>query len=60
MLISISLNSFLVIFMTCSGDVDGRVPVTSTLASLAKMRLTVKTPWHPWFHGGEVFFSPFL
>ncbi|KAJ9685580.1 hypothetical protein PVL29_017567 [Vitis rotundifolia] len=37
-----------------SGDVDGRVPVTSTLASLAKMRLTVKTPWHPWFLHGEV------
>ncbi|KAL6326873.1 hypothetical protein AAG906_012149 [Vitis piasezkii] len=37
-----------------SGDVDGRVPVTSTLASLDKMRLTVKTPWHPWFLHGEV------
>ncbi|EXB95303.1 Serine carboxypeptidase-like 40 [Morus notabilis] len=37
-----------------SGDIDGRVPVTSTKYSIAKMNLPVKTEWHPWFFGGEV------
>ncbi|XP_071708836.1 serine carboxypeptidase-like 40 [Rutidosis leptorrhynchoides] len=37
-----------------SGDVDGRVPVTSTKWSLKKMNLTIKTPWRPWYHQGEV------
>ncbi|GMY22561.1 serine carboxypeptidase-like 40 isoform X3 [Fagus crenata] len=37
-----------------SGDIDGRVPVTSTKYSLNKMKLPVKTEWHPWFLGGEV------
>ncbi len=40
--------------MECSGDIDGRVPVTSTKYSLNKMKLPVKTEWHPWFLGGEV------
>ncbi|XP_034705435.1 serine carboxypeptidase-like 40 [Vitis riparia] len=37
-----------------SGDTDGRVPVTSTMASIDTMKLSVKTPWHPWFVAGEV------
>ncbi|RVX00406.1 Serine carboxypeptidase-like 40 [Vitis vinifera] len=36
------------------GDTDGRVPVTSTMASIDTMKLSVKTPWHPWFVAGEV------
>ncbi|KAA8515624.1 hypothetical protein F0562_018765 [Nyssa sinensis] len=37
-----------------SGDIDGRVPVTSTQYSINKMKLPVKTSWHPWLHKGEV------
>ncbi|XP_028085792.1 serine carboxypeptidase-like 40 isoform X2 [Camellia sinensis] len=37
-----------------SGDVDGRVPVTSTKYSINKMKLHLKTPWHPWYLNGEV------
>ncbi|XP_030532237.1 serine carboxypeptidase-like 40 [Rhodamnia argentea] len=37
-----------------SGDTDGRVPVTSTRRSLSKMSLPTKSPWRPWFLGGEV------
>lgn len=37
-----------------SGDVDGRVPVTSTKYSIEKMNLPAKTDWHPWFVNGEV------
>ncbi|MED6119288.1 Serine carboxypeptidase-like 40 [Stylosanthes scabra] len=37
-----------------SGDVDGRVPVTSTKYSIKKMNLTTQTKWHPWFAYGDV------
>nr|XP_023897133.1 serine carboxypeptidase-like 40 [Quercus suber] len=37
-----------------SGDIDGRVPVTSTKYSINKMKLPVKTAWHPWFLNKEV------
>ncbi|KAI6675922.1 hypothetical protein NL676_036718 [Syzygium grande] len=37
-----------------SGDTDARVPVTSTQRSLSKMSLPTKSPWRPWFLGGEV------
>ncbi|KAK6928798.1 Peptidase S10, serine carboxypeptidase [Dillenia turbinata] len=37
-----------------SGDMDGRIPVTSTLNSIKEMNLSVKTSWRPWFVGGEV------
>ncbi|KAK3422974.1 hypothetical protein EUGRSUZ_G03332 [Eucalyptus grandis] len=37
-----------------SGDTDGRLPVTSTQRSLSKMGLPTKSPWRPWFLGGEV------
>lgn len=37
-----------------SGDVDGRIPVTSTRSSINAMKVPVKTPWRPWFVDGEV------
>ncbi|XP_027354381.1 serine carboxypeptidase-like 40 isoform X2 [Abrus precatorius] len=37
-----------------SGDTDGRVPITSTKYSINKMKLPIKTVWHPWFTRGEV------
>ncbi|KAL3625765.1 hypothetical protein CASFOL_030294 [Castilleja foliolosa] len=37
-----------------SGDVDGNVPVTSTQKTIKQMNLPVETPWHPWYHDGEV------
>lgn len=37
-----------------SGDTDGRVPVTSTKASINKMKLPVTSSWHPWFVKQEV------
>ncbi|KAG2668751.1 hypothetical protein I3760_14G005500 [Carya illinoinensis] len=37
-----------------SGDIDGRVPVTSTKYSIKKMNLPVKTAWHAWYLNGEV------
>ncbi|KAI9075402.1 hypothetical protein K1719_042652 [Acacia pycnantha] len=37
-----------------SGDIDGRVPVTSTKYSIERMNLPVKTAWRPWFVNGEV------
>ena len=40
--------------MKRSGDIDARVPVTSTKYSINKMKLPVKTAWHPWFLSGEV------
>ncbi|KAE9584727.1 putative carboxypeptidase D [Lupinus albus] len=37
-----------------SGDIDGRVPITSTKYSIKKMNLSTKTAWYPWFFNGEV------
>ncbi|KAL3621175.1 hypothetical protein CASFOL_036087 [Castilleja foliolosa] len=37
-----------------SGDVDGRIPVTSTLYSMPKLGASVKTQWYPWYLQGEV------
>ncbi|XP_051124209.1 serine carboxypeptidase-like 40 [Andrographis paniculata] len=37
-----------------SGDIDGRIPVTSTKKSIKKMNLDIKVSWHPWFVAGEV------
>ncbi|XP_071690091.1 serine carboxypeptidase-like 40 [Rutidosis leptorrhynchoides] len=38
---------------TFSGDVDARVPITSTKYSIDSMKLPIKTKWHPWFHQQE-------
>lgn len=32
-----------------SGDVDSVVPVTATRYSLARLKLTTKVPWYPWY-----------
>ncbi|KAI4384654.1 hypothetical protein MLD38_002776 [Melastoma candidum] len=37
-----------------SGDIDGRVPVTSTQYSIAAMKLPIKTGWRPWYLSSEV------
>ncbi|KAL5543625.1 hypothetical protein UlMin_007409 [Ulmus minor] len=37
-----------------SGDIDGRVPITSTIYSINKLKLPVKTSWHPWYLNAEV------
>ncbi|CAK9147525.1 unnamed protein product [Ilex paraguariensis] len=37
-----------------SGDIDGRVPVTSTKYSINKMKLSVKSPWQPWYLNTQV------
>ncbi|KAL5995231.1 hypothetical protein ACLOJK_025289 [Asimina triloba] len=37
-----------------SGDIDGRLPITSTRYSLNKLKLPVKSAWRPWFVNGEV------
>ncbi|KAF1883398.1 hypothetical protein Lal_00042312 [Lupinus albus] len=35
------------------GDIDGRVPVTSTKYSIKKMNLSTKTAWYPWLFNVE-------
>lgn len=40
--------------LTCSGDTDSVVPVTATRFSLSHLNLTIKTPWYPWYTGGQV------
>ncbi|KAF5747402.1 hypothetical protein HS088_TW05G00123 [Tripterygium wilfordii] len=37
-----------------SGDIDGRVPVTSTRYSLRKLGLKVKEAWRPWYENHQV------
>ncbi|KAI3448853.1 hypothetical protein Pfo_005518 [Paulownia fortunei] len=37
-----------------SGDIDGRIPVTSTKLCIELMKLPPKTSWLPWYHGGQV------
>nr|CAD1833636.1 unnamed protein product [Ananas comosus var. bracteatus] len=37
-----------------SGDVDGRVPVTSSRYSINQLKLPVKTSWKPWSIDDEV------
>ncbi|XP_057790038.1 serine carboxypeptidase-like 40 [Salvia miltiorrhiza] len=37
-----------------SGDVDGRVPVTSTKLSIQLMKLNPTTPWLPWYLHDQV------
>lgn len=38
----------------CSGDTDGRLPVTSTNYSMKKIKARVKTPWYPWYYQDQV------
>ncbi|KAI3755526.1 hypothetical protein L1987_55329 [Smallanthus sonchifolius] len=37
-----------------SGDTDGRVSVTTTRYAINKLQTSVKVPWYPWMHQGEV------
>ncbi|ERM97607.1 hypothetical protein AMTRI_Chr04g247100 [Amborella trichopoda] len=37
-----------------SGDIDGRVPVTSSRYSVNSLNLTKVTPWHSWYLNEEV------
>lgn len=46
----------LIVFtFSCSGDTDSVVPVTATRFALNHLNLTIKTPWYPWYTGGQVF-----
>lgn len=40
--------------MICSGDTDGRVPVTSSRYAITTMNLPVTTPWRPWYSNKQV------
>ena len=42
------------IYLHCSGDTDAVVPVTATKLSLSHLNLRIKTPWYPWYVGGQV------
>ncbi|KAK3025240.1 hypothetical protein RJ639_044588 [Escallonia herrerae] len=37
-----------------SGDTDMVVPVTATRYAINKLKISVKTGWHPWYIQGEV------
>jgi len=37
-----------------SGDLDARVPVTSTELSIDELKLPIQTTWYPWSNGDEV------
>lgn len=37
-----------------SGDMDGRVPITSSRYSINTLHLPVETAWHPWYTNQEV------
>ncbi|KAF3792853.1 hypothetical protein EJ110_NYTH10847 [Nymphaea thermarum] len=47
------MNASLRVWMY-NGDVDGRVPVTSTRYSLKELKLPVATKWYPWAFSEEV------
>ncbi|RHN68889.1 putative carboxypeptidase D [Medicago truncatula] len=38
----------------CSGDTDGRVPVTSSRYSINTLKLPINDAWHPWYSGKEI------
>ncbi|KAF9622669.1 hypothetical protein IFM89_032590 [Coptis chinensis] len=38
----------------CSGDMDGRVPVTSSRYSIDTFKLPIETEWRPWYTNEEV------
>ncbi|KAD4888690.1 hypothetical protein E3N88_20763 [Mikania micrantha] len=37
-----------------SGDIDGRIPVTSSRYSVNKLKIPVVVPWRPWYYNKEV------
>ncbi|MFS7972666.1 putative carboxypeptidase D [Helianthus anomalus] len=42
------------------GDIDGRVPVTSSRYSVNKLKIPVVIPWRPWYYNKEVHSIPTL
>ncbi|KAL2321881.1 hypothetical protein Fmac_026260 [Flemingia macrophylla] len=38
----------------CSGDTDGKVPVTSSRYAINTLKLPIQVPWRPWYSGNEV------
>ncbi|XP_024969719.1 serine carboxypeptidase II-3-like [Cynara cardunculus var. scolymus] len=38
----------------CGGDIDGRVPVTSSRYSVNRLKLPIETAWRPWYYNEEV------
>ncbi|KAL3514534.1 hypothetical protein ACH5RR_027251 [Cinchona calisaya] len=38
----------------CNGDTDSDIPVTSAQFAVNKLKLSVRTPWHPWYLENEV------
>ncbi|KAF8405073.1 hypothetical protein HHK36_009970 [Tetracentron sinense] len=38
----------------CSGDIDGRLPVTSSRYSVNSLKLPIETAWRPWYTNNEV------
>jgi hypothetical protein len=41
----------------CSGDTDGRVPVTSSRYSVNQLQLPVAAKWRAWFSSTQVLYS---
>jgi hypothetical protein len=41
-------------FTGCSGDTDGRIPVTSTRLTLNKLGLKTVQEWTPWYDHQQV------
>lgn len=41
-------------FHLCSGDTDGRIPVTSTRYTLRKLGLRTVQDWTPWYTSRQV------
>ncbi|XP_072054538.1 serine carboxypeptidase 1-like isoform X4 [Arachis hypogaea] len=39
---------------SCSGDTDGRVPITSSRYSINALKLPVQTPWRSWYSANQV------
>jgi len=40
--------------LSCSGDTDARVPVTSSRYSINTLKLPIQVPWRPWYSEEEV------
>ncbi|KAK7401235.1 hypothetical protein VNO78_12565 [Psophocarpus tetragonolobus] len=38
----------------CSGDIDAKVPVTSSRYSINTLKLPIQVSWYPWYSGNEV------
>ncbi|KAE8704538.1 Serine carboxypeptidase-like 33 [Hibiscus syriacus] len=43
-----------VTWVSCSGDMDGRIPVISSRYCVEALKLPLKSPWRSWFHDHQV------